>query len=53
MTPKRCGERIKTDRRDAVKPARLLRAGELKANIPEPTDEAIRDLCPGENRCGR
>jgi transposase len=46
MTPKRCGERIKTDRRDAVKLARLLRAGELKAiYIPEPTDEAIRDLC--------
>jgi transposase len=46
MTPRRSGERIKTDRRDAVKLARLLRAGELKAiYIPEPTDEAIRDLC--------
>jgi Transposase len=40
------GHRIKTDRRDALKLARLLRAGELKAiYIPEPTDEAIRDLC--------
>ena len=29
MTPKRSGERIKTDRRDALKLARLLRAGEL------------------------
>ena len=39
-------DRIKTDRRDALKLARLLRAGELKAiYIPEPTDEAIRDLC--------
>jgi transposase len=46
MTPKRAGERVKTDRRDARKLARLLRAGELSAvYIPEPTDEAIRDLC--------
>jgi transposase len=46
MTPRRSGERIKTDRRDAVKLARLLRAGELKAiYIAEPTDKAIRDLC--------
>jgi transposase len=46
MTPKRSGHRIKTDRRDALKLARLLRASELKAiYIPEPTDEAIRDLC--------
>ena len=46
MTPKRAGDRVKTDRRDARKLARLLRAGELTAvYIPEPTDEAIRDLC--------
>ena len=46
MTPKRAGERVKTDRRDARKLARLLRAGELSSvYIPEPTDEAIRDLC--------
>jgi transposase len=46
MTPTRSGDRIKTDRRDARKLARLLRAGELTAiYIPEPTDEAIRDLC--------
>jgi transposase len=33
-------------RRDAVRLARLFRAGELKAiYIPEPTDKAIRDLC--------
>jgi transposase len=49
MTPKRSGDRIKTDRRDALKLARLLRAGELKAiYIPEPTDEAIRVLCGRE-----
>ena len=46
MTPTRSGDRIKTDKRDARKLARLLRAGELTpVYIPEPTDEAIRDLC--------
>ena len=46
MTPRRSGERIKTDRRDAVKLARLFRADVLKAiYIPEPSDEAILDLC--------
>src|SRR5947207_6106126 len=46
LTPNRSGDRVKTDRRDARKLARLLRAGELTAvYIPEPTDEAIRDLC--------
>ena len=29
LTPKRSGDRVKTDRRDARKLARLLRAGEL------------------------
>src|SRR6058998_590619 len=46
MTPTRTGDRVKTDRRDARKLARLLRAGELTpVYIPEATDEAIRDLC--------
>jgi transposase len=46
MTPRRSGDRVKTDKRDARKLARLLRAGELTpVYIPEPTDEAIRDLC--------
>ena len=46
MTPTRSGDRIKTDRRDARKLARLLRSGELTGiYIPEPTDEAMRDLC--------
>ena len=46
MTPTRSGDRVKTDKRDARKLARLLRAGEVTAvYIPEPTDEAIRDLC--------
>ena len=46
LTPTRAGERVKTDKRDARKLARLLRAGELTpVYIPEPTDEALRDLC--------
>ena len=41
MTPKKPGERIKTDTRDAVKLARLARAGELTAiYVPEAADEA-------------
>ena len=44
--PGKAGERVKTDKRDARKLARLLRAGELEAiHIPEPQDEAVRDLC--------
>jgi transposase len=46
MTPTRSGDRVKTDKRDARKLARLLRAGELTAvYIPEATDEVMRDLC--------
>lgn len=44
-TPRTAGERIKTDRRDALALARYLRSGDLSAvAIPDPTDEAIRDL---------
>ena len=45
MTPKRTGDRVKTDRRDAVMLARLHRAGELRAiYVPNEHDEALRDL---------
>ena len=45
LIPKRSGDRIKTDRRDAINLARLHRAGELAPiYIPDPEDEAIRDL---------
>lgn len=44
--PKKDGDRIKNDRRDARKLARSHRAGELTAvNVPHPEDEALRDLC--------
>jgi len=54
MIPKRSGDRVKTDRRDALKLARLARAGELKSvYVPEPGDEAIRDLSRArEDACG-
>jgi len=46
LIPKQPGSPFKTDKRDARGLARLLRAGELTGvYIPEPTDEAIRDLC--------
>jgi transposase len=45
LTPKRAGERIKTDRRDSVRLAELSRSGDLRAIwVPDPNDEAIRDL---------
>src|SRR3989441_6447997 len=45
MIPKRSGDRVTTDRRDSQMPARLHRAGELRAiYIPDATDEAMRDL---------
>lgn len=43
--PKRAGDRVKTDRRDALMLARLSRAGELTAVVvPDEADEAVRDL---------
>ena len=43
--PKRAGDRVKTDRRDAILLARLARAGELTAvRVPDVADEAVRDL---------
>lgn len=45
LIPKRAGERVKTNRRDAVTLARLLRAGELTPVwVPDATHEAVRDL---------
>src|ERR671913_1464737 len=43
--PRKPGDRVKTNRRDAVTLARLHRAGELTAAwIPDPVHEAMRDL---------
>ena len=44
-TPRRSGDRVKSDRRDAVNLARLHRAGELTAVwVPDEQTEAMRDL---------
>lgn len=45
LTPRKPGDRVKTNRRDAQKLARLLRAGELTLiAVPDARQEAIRDL---------
>jgi transposase len=45
LIPRKPGDRIKTDRRDAINLAKLHRAGELTAVwIPDLAHEAIRDL---------
>ena len=46
LIPRKAGDKVKTDRRDAVTLARLLRSGDLTAvYVPSVEDEAIRDLC--------
>jgi transposase len=43
--PRAPGQRIKTDRRDALLLARMARAGELAVvRVPDEVDEAVRDL---------
>lgn len=45
LIPVRSGDRVKTDRRDAAKLARLYRAGELATiTVPSAEQEAVRDL---------
>jgi transposase len=45
LIPRRAGDRVKTDKRDASRLARLHRAGELAAiRVRSPAEEAVRDL---------
>ena len=45
LIPRRSGDRVKTNRRDALQLARLLRAGELTSVwVPDEAHEAMRDL---------
>jgi transposase len=45
LIPQKAGDRVKTDRRDAVQLARLMRSGALTpVYVPTVDDEAIRDL---------
>ena len=46
LVPTRPGDRVKTDRRDALTQASLFRSGELTPVwVPEDAHEAMRDLC--------
>ncbi|WP_407654381.1 IS110 family transposase [Bradyrhizobium prioriisuperbiae] len=48
LIPKKPGDRVKTNRRDALNLAKLLRAGELTAVwVPDERHEAMRDLVRG------
>jgi transposase len=50
LIPKKAGERIKNDRRDALKLARLLRSGDLTAVwVPDQEQERMRDLSRARN----
>ena len=50
LIPKKAGERVKTNRRDAEGLARLLRAGELTAVwVPDDRHEAMRELTRGRD----
>ena len=45
LVPTKSGERVKTDRRDALKLARSYRSGDLTPVwVPDPEHEALRDL---------
>jgi len=45
LVPRRPGDHVKTNRRDAITLARLLRAGELSGIwVPDAVHEAVRDL---------
>lgn len=46
LIPRKPGDRVKTDRRDARKLAEMMRAGLLtEVQPPTPEQEAVRDLC--------
>jgi len=54
LIPMKSGDRVKTDRRDAVMLAKLHRAGELTAIwIPDTAHEAMRDLVRARATAGR
>jgi transposase len=45
LIPRRPGDRVKTDQRDAIQLARLLRSGDLTpVGVPDEAHEALRDL---------
>jgi transposase len=54
LIPKKAGDRVKTDRRDAMHLARLMRSGDLTpVYVPNVADAAIRDLCRAREDASR
>src|SRR6266446_2702480 len=54
LVPVKAGDRVKTDRRDALKLARNYRAGELTAVwVPDAEHEALRDLVRARHRLSK
>lgn len=54
VVPKKAGDRVQTDRRDAVQLARLLRSGDLTpVDVPAVEDAAIRDLARAREDASR
>ena len=54
LIPTKAGDRVKTDRRDALMLAKLHRAGELTAIwVPDAAHEAMRDLVRARATAGR
>jgi len=50
LIPRKAGDRVKTDRRDAITLARLMRSGDLSSiYVPGIEDEARRDLSRGRD----
>jgi transposase len=50
LIPRKAGDRVKTDRRDAMTLARLMRSGDLTSiYVPGIEDEALRDLSRGRD----
>jgi transposase len=46
LSPQKPGDRVTTNRRDAITLARLMRSGALiPVSVPQVADEAMRDLC--------
>jgi transposase len=54
LMPKKAGDWVKTNCREAIKLARLMRSGDLiPGDVPTVEDEAIRDLCRAREDASR
>jgi transposase len=50
LVPRKAGDRVKTDRRDAIALARLMRSGDLTSiYVPRAENEALRDVSRGRD----